>query len=220
MAISSQEGFVGTRARFQRFRDGKFFYGWIEQFAGNYLRVTTQNHYPVAVGDEFRFECCGRDSSAVFKAGLSNVWLPTANLVEFKDQVQGNTALKISAINCSSFELKVEGLIEYVANSEVVRMKLPEVPSLIKVEGQEFEAYAIDICAGGVGLISTQQIPSGHIADVVLDTKISEIAASGSVVYFRPDALHHEMFRIGVKFDELSRSTLAQINRLIQISGF
>lgn len=220
MALSSQESFVGTRARFQRFRDGKFFYGWIDQFSGNYLRVTTQNHYPVVVNDEFRFECCGRDSSAVFKAALSDVWLPTANLIETVDATHGNTALKISAVNRSTFEMKVDGLIEYVANSEVVRMKLPEIPSTITVSGQQIEGYAIDICTGGVGLITPEPVPAAKEIHVVIDSKVSEILVSGMVVYSRPDQLLVGMHRCGVKFPDLSRSTLAQINRLIQVSGF
>ncbi|QYK52992.1 MAG: PilZ domain-containing protein [Fimbriimonadaceae bacterium] len=220
MALTSQESFVGTRARFQRFRDGKFFYGWVEQFSGNYLRVTTQNHYPVVVNDEFRFECCGRDSSAVFKAALSDVWLPTANLVETKDAIQGSTALKISAVNRSTFELKVDGLIEYVANSEVVRMKLPEIPTTVTVRGQQVEGYAIDISTGGIGVISPMPIPTSSEVHVVIDSKVSEILVSGDVVYCRPDQLLNGMHRCGIKFSDLSRSTLAQINRLIQVSGF
>ncbi|MBX3113130.1 MAG: PilZ domain-containing protein [Fimbriimonadaceae bacterium] len=220
MALTSQESFVGTRARFQRFRDGKFFYGWVEQFSGNYLRVTTQNHYPVVANDEFRFECCGRDSSAVFKASLSEVWLPTANLVETVDVTQGSSALKITAVNRSTFELKVEGLIEYVANSEVVRMKLPEIPTTVTVRGQQVEGYAIDISTGGIGVISPMPIPTSSEVHVVIDSKVSEILVSGDVVYCRPDQLLNGMHRCGIKFSDLSRSTLAQINRLIQVSGF
>ena len=65
MSRINTRDFVGTRARFQRLRDARLFNGWIENFFGSKVEVTTSTEFPVEIGDEFRFEGFGHHLSLI-----------------------------------------------------------------------------------------------------------------------------------------------------------
>lgn len=201
--ISAQD-FIGTRARFQRLRDAKLFSGWIEDYYGNLVTISTNTNHAVEIGDEFRFEGYGNRVSIVFNAQLTEVG-QLDTLCEAKVTSVDGTNIKIVEARRVKLVLHVSSPIRLAASHESLRMMTREIFVKLEVGERDYEGYVIDVAQQGVGLISSQTLKPKSSVRVVMDTRLGPIEALGQVRYCLPDKDREGLMRIGVMFTDMDR---------------
>lgn len=204
MSRINTRDFVGTRARFQRLRDARLFNGWIENFFGNKVEVTTSTEFPVEIGDEFRFEGFGHHISVVFNAKLEAVHQVDLGDLSALQAIEGSNA-RILEARTSTLSLVVTNQARYAASSETVRVKVQDLYT--KVNWQMFaeDGFVTDVSPMGVGLLLREKISVGEPVDVQIQTNLGLVKATGSVRHCRPERDRPGYNRLGVMFTDLGR---------------
>jgi len=216
MSRISARSFIGTRTRFQRLRDAKFFNGWIEDFAGNKLRISTPNQHAVERGDEFRFEGFGHRISVVFNArldeiGQQDMYSPGMTL----SQSEGSDIQLLEACR-TIFDFCVTSPIRFAASTESVRMQMPEIYTTLTHEGTVIETFTIDVGPQGIGVIMREPLPHHAMVDVTVETRFGAVTAKGSIRYCRKDRDRAGMMRCGIMFTDLGRMEKPRWERFLR----
>lgn len=204
MGRISAKDFVGTRARFQRLRDAKLFAGWIEDFYGNLVTISTNTNFAVEIGDEFRFEGFGNKVSIVFNAKLQAVG-QLDSMAEAKVTSVDGTNVKIVEAKRSKLELSVSSPVRLAASQESLRMQTNEVFVQISESERDYTGFVIDVGQQGIGLVSQFKLNARASVRVVMDTRLGPIEALGQVRYCLPDKDRDGMNRIGIMFTDMDR---------------
>ncbi|MBX3113129.1 MAG: PilZ domain-containing protein [Fimbriimonadaceae bacterium] len=216
MSRISARSFIGTRARFQRLRDAKFFNGWIEDFSGNRLSISTHNQHAVELGDEFRFEGFGHHISVVFNARLDHIGqLDLGAAGAMVSQIEGSNVQVIEACR-TTFDFTVTSPIRFAASNESVRMQMPEIYTTIDFEGRTIETFTIDVGPQGIGVILREPLPHHAMVDVTVETRLGAVNAAGCVRYCRKDPDRAGMMRCGIMFTDLGRMEKPRWERFLR----
>ena len=213
MARINTRDFVGTRAKFQRLRDSHLFNGWIEDFFGSKLEVSTPPDVSVEVGDEFRFEGFGHHISVAFNAKLENVVIEPA---------PASHRLSADVSNSSNQEprrttlsLAVTSPVRFAASSESVRLHADRLPVKIQYNGLEISGFTLDVAPNGIGAIVTDAIePTTSIVCSVL-TPFGWVRALAVARYCIVDTEHPSGYRLGIMFTDMGRLERPRWERFI-----
>lgn len=218
MARIGAKDFVGTRCRFQRLRDAKFFTGWIEGFFGNSLEVSCNTDWPVQIGDEFRFEGYGHHISVVFNARLDSVGTLDVGSNGVVTAIEGTSARILEAKRVS-FKLTVSSQVRYAVSQESVRMKVNDLYTKVSKGPFSMEAVTVDVSMTGIGIVSKLELVPNEAVEVSVETPFGRVAAMGCVRYCRPDADRKGMFRSGIMFTDLGRVERPRWERFLKGLG-
>ncbi|MFM9873026.1 MAG: PilZ domain-containing protein [Fimbriimonadaceae bacterium] len=204
MAKISAQDFVGTRARFQRIGDAKLFAGWIEDFFGNKVVISTNTNHLVNIGDEFRFEGFGNRIAVVFNAKLDAVAkLDMAN-ESVLTEVEGTNA-KILEAKRVKLELQVCSPVRFSASHENLRMLSPDIFTVLNEGAEQVEGFMIDIAKQGIGFVSKKKVKPKEYVEVRMETRIGTIEAKGNIRYCLPDKDRTGFYRVGIMFTDMDR---------------
>jgi hypothetical protein len=204
MSRISAQDFVGTRARFQRLRDYKLFTGWIEDFFGNKVTVSTNTQQSVEIGDEFRFEGFGHHISVVFTAKLDAIGKLDLVNQGIVTAVEGTNARIVEAKRVK-FDLTVSGPVRFSASEEKVRVSTPDIFAAVKFGPYEHQGFLVDVGLEGVGMVLHSKVPVKENVDLKMETRLGSIEAKANVRYCSPDRDRAGMWRIGLLFIEMDR---------------
>ena len=204
MARVGARDFVGARVRFQRIRDAKIFNGWIENFFGNTIEVTTSTEAPVEIGDEFRMEGFGHHISVVFNAKLESVATFDVLSAGAVRAIEGSNARIIEAKQVS-FALTVSSPVRFCASSESVRMKVGEIFTRVKAGGENVDGFVLDVGPNGLGTVLRSQLKKGDCVEVTIATNLGDIKAMANVRYSHPDKERKGLWRTGLMFTDMGR---------------
>ncbi len=214
MSKISAQDFVGTRARFQRLGDAKLFTGWIEDFFGNKVVISTSTSHAVQIGDEFRFEGFGNRIAVVFSARLESVVQLDLGKDSIVTEVEG-TAARIIEAKRVRLELQVSSPVRYSASHENVRMLAPEVFTVLNEGENQVEGFMIDIAKQGIGFVSKKKVKPKEYVEVRMETRIGPIVAKGNIRYCTPDKDRNGYYRTGIMFTDMDRMNRPRWARFI-----
>lgn len=188
----------------QRLQDAKFFTGWIEDFYGNRVTISSNNQHVVEAGQDFRIEGYGHHISVVFQAKLSQhgVFDPSTHGLVLPTERSG--ARVAEATRCS-MELLVTSQIRFSASQESVRMKIPEVYTVIKDAYLKMEGVTVDVAPMGCGIVTRSPLTPNTMVEILLETKLGPVTGLANVRYCTSDRDRGGMFRSGVMFTDLGR---------------
>lgn len=195
--------FSGTRARFQRLRDAMLFNGWVEQFDGRHLTLTTSTDRAFHIDEVAQFEIAGFNAKAVFQAGLTNV-----DLASFNDDCDISTAAGASVVHVRSCTLRfdVTGQLRISPSSESARIRVNGVcVKFLLPEGRIVTGELSDTSSTGMGVTTDGEMGKGEAVKFAIDTHLGSIGGQGFVVYCRPDPEHDGVFRVGIRLEEMGR---------------
>lgn len=215
MARISAQDFVGTRTRFQRLRDAKLFTGWIEDFFGNKVVVSSNTQFPVAVGDEFRFEGFGHHISVVFQARLESVGQLSLVDAGTVTAIEGTNAQIIEARRVS-FHLGLVGPVRFSASKENLRMRSTDLFVTLQEGPVTHEGFAIDVSEGGIGVVCKSRLKAKEFVKVRIETRYGAVEAGGNIRYCLPDKDREGMYRIGVMFMDMDRVNKPRWERYLE----
>ena len=205
MARTNARDFVGTRCRFQRLRDAKVFNGWIEDFHGSAIELSTATDTPVRTGEEFRVEGFGHHLSMVFNALLetvdsSNPCGPAGVFAE----VDG-TSVRLIETHRSTLKLTVCGSIRLSASPESVRILVEGLPVTVAFGTREVEGLAVDVGPNGIGVVATEAVEPGSAVAVDVTTPSGRVRAQALIRYCRKDKEREGCYRFGIMFTDMGR---------------
>lgn len=203
MAKINSRDFIGTRCRLQRLRDAKVFNGWIDDFLGSSVDISTSTENHLEIGEEFRFEGFGHHISVVFNGRLvechedfrEGAWRTAA---------QGSTA-RVIEVTSTLLRLAVSGPVRYSASPESVRMLCPDLPIRIAYGSNEVQGIAVDVGPNGVGVLATEQIDPGTAIAAFIETPSGKVTAQALVRYCRTNSGRPGYCRFGLMFTDMGR---------------
>lgn len=204
MSKISAQDFIGTRARFQRLRDAKFFHGWITGFFGNSVEVSTSTDAPVKIGDEFRFEGYGHHISVVFNGRLEEVGELDIMSDGIVTAIAGSNARVLEAKRIA-LKLTVVSPVRFAASNESVRLKTEDRYTKVKVGIHELEAFTVDVSPNGVGIVLRHPLNPDDCVTASVETPVGVVTGMASVRYCRPDIDRDGFYRVGLMFIDLGR---------------
>ncbi len=214
MARISAKDFVGTRARFQRLSDAKIFNGWVDQFYGNTVIVTTSADAPVELGDEFRVEGFGNQISVVFNAKLSSADGVTS-LLHAAAAVDGSSARMLEPLK-STLKMVVTSPVRYSASQESVRYQVEGMFTGIAVNGEVISAFTVDVAPNGIGAVCKTEIEPGSATTIAIQTGLGPVKAEAVVRYCRAEKDREGYFRIGLMFTNMGRIERPRWERFVR----
>jgi len=214
MAKISAQDFVGTRARFQRIGDAKLFAGWIEDFFGHKVVISTNTNHAVQIGDEFRFEGFGNHIAVVFHAKLEAVAKLDLTNAGVVTAVEGTNARIVEAKRVK-LELQVSSPVRFSASNENLRMLAPDVFTVLNEGANQVEGFMIDIAKQGIGFVSKKKVKPKEYVEVRMETRIGTIEAKGNIRYCIPDKDRDGFYRVGIMFTDLDRVNRPRWDRFL-----
>jgi hypothetical protein len=218
MSKISAQDFVGTRARFQRLSDAKLFAGWIEDFFGNNVVISTNTNHSVQIGDEFRFEGFGNHIAVVFVARLEAVGKLDLAKESVVTAVEGTNARIVEAKRVR-LELQVSSPVRFSASKENLRMLVSDVFTVLNEGERQIEAVVIDVAKQGIGLVSKSNVKPKEYVSVRMETRLGAIEAKGNVRYCTIDKDRVGFYRIGIMFTDMDRVNRPRWDRFISQSN-
>lgn len=204
MARLNPSDFVGSRARFNRMRDAKIFNGWVLDFAGNQIELSTSTDAVVEIGDEFRVEAFGNNISMVFNAEIEDIGtisLETCDVVKESSSAQ----VKVVSAKQVTFRMRLVGQVKYSWSAESRRKRVDDLKCEVSYKGKELNCIVVDVSQQGLGVISTKKFESGEEFDVAISTKLGPVKGKATVRYCRPDADRPDHFRLGLLLEAMGR---------------
>lgn len=201
MAKINPRDFIGTRCRLQRLRDAKVFNGWIEDFLGSSVDVTTSTEANLETGDEFRFEGFGHHISVVFNGRLT----------EHRDDAQAwraatyGSAARALDTSGTALRLAVSGPVRYSASPESVRMLCPDLATRIVFGSNEINGVSVDVGPNGVGVLATSEVDPGTTVAAFIETPAGRVTAQALVRYCRSQSGRPGHCRFGLMFTDMGR---------------
>lgn len=178
--MAKNKAYSGTRVRFQRVQDARFFGGWTVWFDGSHIVVKVGLEHRIEVGELFYFQAYGVDKCALFPA-------------------------ECSACDQGQVTFKVLKRAREVLNSEQVRLTNPSVTCTVcgEMGGQYLEV--IDISPDGIGVAAPFNLAKGECIDVSLETPNGVVAAKATVQNCRATGSGYG-YRIGLSLKIADRS--------------
>jgi hypothetical protein len=211
----SPQDFIGTRTRFQRLRDAKLFTGWIEDFFGTKVVISSNTNFAVQVGDEFRFEGFGHHISVVFTAVLDSVGQLSLVDAGRVTTIEGTNARIVEAKRVS-FHLTLVGPVRFSASHENLRMRTSDLFAVVADSVGEHEMIVVDVSQGGLGLISGTPLKAKDYVKIRIETRLGPVDATGNVRYCRLDRDRDGMYRVGLQFMDMDRVNRPRWERYLE----
>lgn len=188
-----EKSFLGTRARFQRLSDAKFFAGWVRDFSASAIIVTLSSGAPMEPGDEFVFEVHGRSSHASFPAVLSMV-------------------------SADEFLFNIPQPMRLLTTTEEARVYVQDMAGVLRGDCLELDVVVIDVSRHGAGLLAPIELRAGERVTIQVDTPNGVVSCHGEVRYCRPSRKHYGHFRAGLLLDDMARIEKARWLNLVDQS--
>ncbi len=181
---------ANTRARFQRLRDAKFFWGWVRTFGKTNVVVALATEAKCERGDVFIFRVHGPGTTAVFRAVL-----------EFQ---HGN-----------ELTLGLVGDVHYEEGEEDMRVLMDGASGKLISLGTELEVLVVDVSACGAAVLCDVELPKDSVVELYLDTRMGQVVAKGVVKYCRSASGLNNQYRIGMSLTPENRVDLARWQQLL-----
>lgn len=205
--------FAGTRTRFQRLSDYRLFHGWIQDFFGDRLVISSSPDVVLVTGQEFSFEAYGPSSVAMFTARLE---FGTDFGVIQADMSADDRAVRqrILAAADIEFDFVVTSDVKFLAQSEEVRVASRAAQVECRLHEFCVSGTLLNSSANGMGLITTYQLEVGDVYEVTVATHIGTVTCQCQCRYSRPDKHVDSMWRSGMKIVDIDRIARARWNQI------
>ena len=214
MGQFSTHGFLGTRARFQRFSDSEVFRGWIDAFTIKLLcvRLSTANLNP---GERFVFHVANGTCNARFIGDLlakseTDLKLPPS----LSSLLPTETPEHAGAYQ---YHFRVASQFEYLPRSEEARIAMDG--GIIEVNSEECgedRVFLSDISEHGAGILGTSAYSRGAILSLKVSAARRTLELKGEVRYCIRSKIVPDMYKTGLKLDGLDRLEAAEWRNLMR----
>lgn len=164
---------AGTRTRFQRLADARFFSGWIQQLDARGAVIDFDGGEEVRVGEEFFFEISGKKHTYSFRGRLV---LASGKHLAF--QILGD--LRLGPVR------------------EEVRVAASGAQASVTSANRGYLARVADISPSGVGLLMSVALEREATVELAIDTAQGEVTCKGVVRYCRTANPAGTAFRVGL----------------------
>lgn len=191
MQLSS---FLGTRARFQRLTDAKFFSGWVRDLTNGDVRLAVKGEIAVTPGEPFVVQLFGKGQTAILKCKLTMVVGDQLGFI-------------------------ITSPAKIMASTENARTATQGMKAMVTSGDQQIEAAVLDVSATGVGLLMPNSLERGTTIMLQMDSPSGVVAATGEVRYSRQDPNYGDQYRTGIQLKELGRVDQARWNRMFDLDA-
>lgn len=215
MASSSFADISGTRCRFQRLSDAKFFNGWILSLTEKAAQVTVCTDIELGVGQSFMFEGVTKKNRVTFEGVLAGVGKMDESASYRVTNLPG-TNFQLMEAQKALYVFKVTSEVRFAPSSEAVRIKVDDMAVDIEWEGESFRCVAVDIADKGVGVVMPEPIQKGESVEVTLDTMFGPVGAVCKVCYCQPCKERIGWYRAGLMFTEIQRLNAQRWRHLME----
>lgn len=178
--MRTNSAFSGTRVRFQRVHDARFFGGWTVWFDGSNIVVRVGLNPAFEVGEVFFFQIYGSEKCSLFPA-------------------------ECVGADRDHAKFKVMKRPRQVENSEDVRLYNTNVQCTIDGEFGRQRVEVVDISPKGVGIHMSKESAKGDVVTLHLETENGPVTAIGTVRNCRPCSSGYG-FRVGFVLSISDRS--------------
>lgn len=209
MAEIGLASFMGSRCRLTRLSDGKTFTGWVEHFDGGCIAVASDVPFDLGIGEAVYAElfgdyvtaCMTVDTTACqpvrrSSGGVSKMeWLDGQLTAQ---RTEGDVTSRIRVVESTGARRQI------VQNWEVK----------IHRSGEQTRGTVHDVSSGGLGIDVETPIESGDEVELRIQTPVGEIRCRARVLYCRELQSGSEMYRCGVRIENMPRVDYARWARL------
>ena len=207
---------MGTRVRYQRLSDARFFSGWVQSFRGGLVVVRSRNDVALLKGDEFLFHIYGQEAIAVFVGKFTgNDDLEVMRTADF--QYMASSQTQIITVKELDFEFEVTSQVRQHASSGDFRLSVSSMTAQIRIDEENtFEVSVLDISDKGIGMLSQNNLNRGDLVTVDLFTPAGLVTAPAEVRYCRPEIGVTGFYRLGLRILELERAALQRWKQALE----
>lgn len=184
--------FVGSRVSMQRLSDMEMFYGWVEGFKNNELRVRVTSKNNILPRDVLQLELRAQRGAASIKVE-ARMFLDACVVLSLPERIQVRPP------------------------EDNMRLQLARVAASLMIGGRQHEAFIVDASPLGAGLLTSQSLDPGTPLQLTVQTDQGPMTASGTVVYCEMRTDQENEFRMGLRFDPLPRLSKARWDAVLDV---
>lgn len=188
--------FKGARAQIQRVSDARFFGGWVEQLDWPKMRLKIETHLKPSLGDEFSVRLYGPDMDAVFRATLLQSSFVAAKPAA--PDAEPRPALV-------TLGLHIHTAVDLVSSSEDARFTAPDLRAYIRLPFKDVDVPVLDISSEGIGVLSPIKFGPRQLIQLQVFSQTKVIECTAEVRYCRKTRGPEQLYRLGLKVQELAR---------------
>lgn len=210
--MNKSQDLAGLRTMFKRNADGMRLFGWTTEFDSETIQVRTSTEEVMRVGDSFDFIVFGDRNCGLFRAVFDKV-------MNYDPMQSKSTTLDVGSlieIYETLLRFRFVSLISFQESIADARKLAAGIDGHISVEKEKVPVQALDISLGGAGLLSYVELPTDQEVELVLKLANTKTEIPAKVRYCRPHRTIEGMFRVGVKFDQVSRVDQAHLHNLLK----
>jgi hypothetical protein len=206
--MSEQRSLNGLRARIQRYGDGRFFSGWIQDHQANNVSIQATPDVVLSVGEKFHFEVVHSEGLIVFDAILEVG--PTFDISHEVTGVDRHAFRQIIAAVDLDFEFKICTPMRILSSQEEPRKVTQTAHGVWKSDAGEHGVQLLNISRSGVGLFSEKSMEPHALGKLELKTSVGAIDCEAEVRYCRCDPQNPGVYQAGVSITRMDRVNRAR----------
>ena len=208
------QGFDGVRCRFKRLTYEKLFNVWLFSLSEKWAQLTTESSDGVSIGDEFKIHGYADMQSISFDGRLKMVKAP--NTTESMEPKQDDNLQSILVPKHNILVMQICSEIRLATSTESGRFNVENMQVKVPYDGKVLEGLGLDVSTTGIGLILPQTIDPDTVISLGITKGEETLNTMGRVCYCREYAHREGWYRLGVKFEGLTRIEMHRLQQSIR----
>jgi hypothetical protein len=189
--------------------DQQVFAGWLQSLRNDSVTVTSEDPLPFNPSERFLFQVQGPSADAYFIATCSGVPHPAVSTVV------GATALQVVELPALNYSFDLITQIQLRDAQQLARKAISTMAAKLSAQGKTSEVLIGDASAGGMGVISWEELRRGDVVGVQIRSKELNADFNCEVRHCRPEPRLIGAYRVGLQFQKPDRLALTAWRKLI-----